>query len=75
MGSTGQQPSNEGPDLSHLGYSPIVKVSEPWSVEKVLEKIDENPKEGSESVLPFFHMLERLKTTKREGWRRFGIRR
>ncbi len=23
--------------------------------------------------MPFFHMLERLKTTKREGWRRFGI--
>lgn len=25
------------------------------------------------SPLPFFHLLERLKTTKREGWRRFGI--
>ncbi|KAI7150682.1 hypothetical protein KC352_g28736, partial [Hortaea werneckii] len=23
--------------------------------------------------IPFFHLLERLKTTKREGWRRFGI--
>jgi putative hydrolases of HD superfamily len=23
--------------------------------------------------MPFFHMLERLKTTKREGWRRFNI--
>lgn len=23
--------------------------------------------------MPFFHLLERLKTTKREGWRRFGI--
>lgn len=27
----------------------------------------------TESPLPFFHLLERLKTTKREGWRRFGI--
>lgn len=25
------------------------------------------------SPIPFFHLLERLKTTKREGWRRFGI--
>lgn len=28
---------------------------------------------NSASPLPFFHLLERLKTTKREGWRRFGI--
>lgn len=27
----------------------------------------------SSSPVPFFHMLERLKTTKREGWRRSGI--
>lgn len=25
------------------------------------------------SPIPFFHLLERLKTTKREGWRRLGI--
>ena len=25
------------------------------------------------SVVPFLHLIERLKTTKREGWRRFGI--
>ncbi|KAG9252664.1 HD domain-containing protein [Emericellopsis atlantica] len=75
MGSTDQQPTNGGPDLSHLGYSPIVKVSEPWTVEKVLEKIDEKPREDSKSALSFLHMLERLKTTKREGWRRFGIQR
>lgn len=31
------------------------------------------PEENSESPVPFFHLLERLKTTKREGWRRFGI--
>jgi len=31
------------------------------------------PEVGSESPIPFFHMLERLKTTKREGWRRYGI--
>lgn len=31
------------------------------------------PKSHSASPVPFFHMLERLKLTKREGWRRFGI--
>ena len=29
--------------------------------------------ENSASPIPFFHLLERLKTTKREGWRRFGL--
>lgn len=29
--------------------------------------------ENSTSPIPFFHLLERLKTTKREGWRRFGL--
>lgn len=45
-----------------------------WNVEDVVAKIPGGPPEvGSESPVPFFHMLERLKTTKREGWRRFGI--
>ncbi|KAI1097400.1 HD domain-containing protein [Jackrogersella minutella] len=52
------------------------KVSEPWSVEKVLATIHpEAPAEGTSSPIPFFHILERLKTGKREGWRRFGITR
>lgn len=59
-----------------LGYTPMAKVSEPWSVEKVLETLPgDAPAQGSSSPLAFFHMLERLKTTKREGWRRFGIER
>lgn len=33
------------------------------------------PVESSTSPIPYFHLLERLKTTKREGWRRFGIAR
>lgn len=33
----------------------------------------EKPIPNSSSPVPFFHILERLKTTKREGWRRFGI--
>ncbi|KAK6957245.1 hypothetical protein Daesc_000027 [Daldinia eschscholtzii] len=64
----------------HEGIEPGVvitpKVSEPWTVEKVLAQIHPTaPPEGSSSPVPFFHILERLKTGKREGWRRFGINR
>jgi hypothetical protein len=46
-----------------------------WTVEAVVAALPGGaPKADSESPVPFFHMLERLKTTKREGWRRFGIR-
>ena len=46
----------------------------PWDVQVEVAKIAGGaPEVGSESPIPFFHMLERLKTTKREGWRRFGI--
>lgn len=31
------------------------------------------PPPYTNSPVPFFHMLQELKTTKREGWRRFGI--
>jgi putative hydrolase of HD superfamily len=49
-------------------------VQEPWTVEAVVASIPGGaPEAGSSSPVPFFHMLERLKTTKREGWRRFGI--
>lgn len=54
---------------------PVASVAEgSWSVEGVVATIPSGPpKVDSESPVPFFHMLERLKTTKREGWRRFGI--
>jgi len=46
----------------------------PWSVENIVADIPGGaPASLTESPVPFFHMLERLKTTKREGWRRFGI--
>ncbi|KAL7800214.1 HD domain-containing protein [Trichoderma ceciliae] len=62
--------------VANLGFTHTVKVSGEWSVNKVLEEIpDESPVEGSSSPIPFFHILSRLKTTKREGWRRFGIER
>ncbi|KAJ5484075.1 HD domain-containing protein [Penicillium diatomitis] len=39
----------------------------------VLSTVPHPPEENTTSPIPFFHLLERLKTTKREGWRRFGI--
>jgi len=44
-----------------------------WSPETVLSKLDHRPETNATSPVPFFHILERLKTTKREGWRRFSI--
>lgn len=52
------------------------KIAEPWSVDKALATVHPAPPaEGSTTPVPFFHLLERLKTSKREGWRRFGIER
>lgn len=52
------------------------KITGDWTVPKVLATISPSaPAENSPSPVPYFHMLERLKTTKREGWRRFGIAR
>ncbi|KAB5555097.1 HD domain-containing protein [Coniochaeta sp. 2T2.1] len=59
-----------------VGVVDTPKVSEPWTVDKVLDTIrGGKPAEGSSSPVAYFHMLERLKTTKREGWRRFDIHR
>ncbi|KAL6711005.1 hypothetical protein ACN47E_006880 [Coniothyrium glycines] len=47
--------------------------SSAWTVESVLSEIPNGYAENTDSPVPFFHLLERLKTTKRAGWRRFGI--
>jgi putative hydrolase of HD superfamily len=39
----------------------------------VLAELSTTYAESTDSPVPFFHLLERLKTTKRAGWRRFGI--
>jgi putative hydrolases of HD superfamily len=39
----------------------------------VIEQLPDAPEENSTSPIPFFHLVERLKREKREGWRRFGI--
>jgi putative hydrolase of HD superfamily len=38
-----------------------------------LDDIHPRYAENTDSPVPFFHLLERLKTTKRAGWCRFGI--
>lgn len=43
------------------------------SVNTVLSTMSHRPQENTDSPLPFFHILEHLKTTKRAGWQRFGI--
>ncbi|KAJ6014026.1 HD domain-containing protein [Penicillium herquei] len=44
-----------------------------WTPQSVLSTLPHPPEENSTSPVAFFHLIERLKTTKREGWRRFGI--
>lgn len=39
----------------------------------VLSTLPVRPQTHTASPIPFFHMIERLKTNKREGWRRFGL--
>ncbi len=61
---------------SDLGTILTPKIAGDWTVDKVIATIPTGkPVEGSLSPVPYFHLLERLKTTKREGWRRFGITR
>lgn len=63
-------------EAQDVGLVETSKVADPWTVEKVLNTIRAGKSaEGSSSPVPYFHILERLKTTKREGWRRFNIQR
>ncbi|KAI9651358.1 hypothetical protein NHQ30_001399 [Ciborinia camelliae] len=69
--------TNNNNSASSQAGEPVVSdatAAPTWSVEDVVAaEFPTVPKENTESPVPFFHMLERLKTTKREGWRRFGI--
>ena len=46
-----------------------------WHPSTVLSTfpLHSQPQSSTASPVPFFHLLSRLKTTPREGWRRFGI--
>ena len=74
--SPGTQLTENGEAPVDVGIvpNPNPTITEPWTVEKVLGTIPTGkPVEGTSSPVEYFHLLERLKTTKREGWRRFGI--
>ncbi|KIH89868.1 hydrolase of HD superfamily [Sporothrix brasiliensis 5110] len=67
--------------IAELGVVPTPKVAGEWTVDKATDAIfaptggdtHSKPAPDTSSPLPYFHLLELLKTTKREGWRRFGI--
>ncbi|KAF3157769.1 hypothetical protein TWF225_002588 [Orbilia oligospora] len=44
-----------------------------WSVSKVLNPLPTPPSSSSSSPIAFLHVIERLKTNAREGWKRHGI--
>ncbi|KAF2656889.1 hypothetical protein K491DRAFT_777605 [Lophiostoma macrostomum CBS 122681] len=48
-------------------------MDQKWTVESVTSTIKPPYAEHTTSPISFFHLLERLKTTKRAGWKRFGI--
>lgn len=54
-------------------HTSLLPKPDPWSVSAVIRDLPNAPVANSSSPIPFFHYLERLKTEKREGWRRFGI--
>lgn len=61
---------------SPFQYNPLRKQEQTANFSRiaVLSEIPNRYAESTDSPLPFFHLLERLKTTKRAGWQRFGIR-
>jgi hypothetical protein len=50
----------------------MAKQASQWTVDQALGA--DKPIEGSISPLHYFHFLEKLKTTNRAGWTRFGIK-
>ncbi|KAI6713394.1 hypothetical protein JHW43_004111 [Diplocarpon mali] len=67
-------PNGEGMANGEADVLNASAAEDSWSVEAVVASLPGGaPQTESSSPVPFFHLLERLKTTKREGWRRFGI--
>ncbi|KAA8648404.1 HD domain-containing protein [Aspergillus tanneri] len=48
-------------------------MEEIWTPDTVLTHLAHPPEPYTSSPIPFFHLLERLKTTRREGWRQVKI--
>ncbi|KAI9678238.1 MAG: hypothetical protein M1817_006183 [Caeruleum heppii] len=61
-------------EKAQAGILSASEIKEPWSVQSALARIGTpQPSSHPTSPLHFFHLLTRLKTTPREGWRRFNI--
>ncbi|KAK4554531.1 hypothetical protein LTR86_008385 [Recurvomyces mirabilis] len=69
-----EAPQTNAPPNDKSGLLTPSQIVEPqWTPETVLSTLTPRPQPSTTSPLPFMHLLTRLKTTKREGWRRFGI--
>ncbi|OJJ52894.1 hypothetical protein ASPSYDRAFT_62552 [Aspergillus sydowii CBS 593.65] len=44
-----------------------------WDPRTVLSSLPNPPRENTSTPIPFFHLLSRLKSTKREGWQQAGL--
>ncbi|KAL8801719.1 MAG: hypothetical protein Q9182_004258 [Xanthomendoza sp. 2 TL-2023] len=72
--SSSSSSSNTPPtDITTNATAASQSLGKDWSVEKVLTLIPHPPPTTPTSPLPFLHTIARLKTTPREGWRRFSI--
>ncbi|KAL7275228.1 hypothetical protein RUND412_001843 [Rhizina undulata] len=61
------------PQTNPLEPSDNIKFIQNWSLPAVLKSMPQPVTSASSSPLQFLHIIERLKTTPREGWRRFEI--
>ncbi|KZF25462.1 hypothetical protein L228DRAFT_280701 [Xylona heveae TC161] len=66
-------PTNGAPVSEAATMTPPSSQEQQWSVDSVVSTLSTPLEANTTSPVPFFHLLERLKTTKREGWRRFNI--
>nr|POE87800.1 hd domain-containing protein c4g3.17 [Quercus suber] len=70
---TGAESLQETEQHSSTAVALALPADSHWTPETVLSTLPARPEPHTSSPVPFFHTLELLKTTKREGWRRFDI--
>ncbi|KAI5776360.1 HD domain-containing protein [Geopyxis carbonaria] len=59
---------------NHENSSDTNDLIQNWTLKKALDTIPKTVTSASSSPLAFLHIIERLKTTPREGWKRFDIK-
>ncbi|KAF8477178.1 hypothetical protein BDZ91DRAFT_688324 [Kalaharituber pfeilii] len=73
MGSTADDAAGNSKDHGSTSDDAAGTSKEFWSLETALAGIPKPVTNPSSSPLAFLHIIERLKTTPREGWRRHGL--